>query len=392
MQIFNLFMKVLKKKLPTALIYIIVFIAVSIPMSKNSAADKAFKDTRLKITVFDDDNTPESQALTDMIYSKHKRADIERDEESMTRDLYFEVTNYVLVINKGYSEKLAAGETDGLLTSYHIHDWFSVVLTDQLIDSYISSVHAYSAAGCDLPTAVAKAGEAAADEAEVTYADFNENSGISKGVSGYFAYLPYILLSVVISALCPVLNTLNKKEVRFRTNCSCIRNSSYTMQVFAGSTVFISCLWLLIVIVGAVIAGGIYQGREWLAVLNSLIFMLVATSIALLICAFNPPENVVSIMTQVVGLGMSFLCGIFVPQSLLGDCVLSAARFLPAFWYVKANEMLAGTEVFDGTKFTQYLLIECGFAVTLLLLTLVVHHIKYSSASIKFAKPVEARS
>ncbi|MCR4887923.1 MAG: ABC transporter permease [Ruminococcus sp.] len=381
MQIFKLFMKVLRKKIFTALIFVIVFVAISIPMAKNSTTEKAFKDTRLKITVFDDDNTPESRALTDMIYSKHKRVDIERDKEAMTEALYFEVTNYVLVINKGYSEKLAAGETDGLLTSYHIHEWFSVVLTDQLLDSYISSVNAYTAAGCDLSEAVEKAGEAVADETEVNYTSFNKQSDFGRSAGGYFSYLPYILISVVISALCPVLITLNKKEVRFRTNCSSIRPSSYTMQVFAGSAVFVSAVWLFIMVIGTVfIKGSIYSGTEWLAVLNSLIFMLVATAMAMLICSFTPTENVLNIITQVLSLGMSFTCGIFVPQSMLGAGVLSFARFLPAFWYVKANDMLCGKEAFDSSKLAGYLLIEFGFAVVMILITLLIHKLRYNSA------------
>ena len=69
--------------------------------------------------------------------------------------------------------------------------------------------------------------------------------------------------------------------------------------------------------------------------------------------------------------------------SLRNICPFS--RFLPAYWYVKANNMLSGAEAYEGGELAQCLIIEAGFAVTLLLAALVVHRVKYSSASIKLA-------
>ena len=53
-------------------------------------------------------------------------------------------------------------------------------------------------------------------------------------------------------------------------------------------------------------------------------------------------DNALNMVANVIGLGMSFLCGIFVPQWYLGDAVISASRFLPAYWYVRINNMLSG--------------------------------------------------
>ena len=36
----------------------------------------------------------------------------------------------------------------------------------------------------------------------------------------------------------------------------------------------------------------------------------------------------------VIALGMCFLCGIFVPLEFLGDSIIKAAHFLPAYWYI----------------------------------------------------------
>ena len=56
---------------------------------------------------------------------------------------------------------------------------------------------------------------------------------------------------------------------------------------------------------------------------------------------------------------MSFLCGIFVPQNLLSDGVLAVGKFLPAYWYIVINDMLALSEqTFDLHVYLQGLGIQ----------------------------------
>ena len=386
MQVFKLFMKVLKKNLFTSMIYVIVFVAISIPMARSAAADKAFKDTPIKIAVFDEDDTPESRALTEFIGRKHKLVELENDKDKIMQALYFETVNYVLIINDGYAERLAGSDTDGLFSTQHIHESYATVMVSQLLDSYVGSVRAYLAGGADMSEAQQSAADAVLSQAEVTIARSKGSEDLSEASSTHFRYLTYILISVIINALCPVLLKLGKKEFRFRTNCSCMKSASYSIQVFAGSAVFIAGLWLLLMVVSVVQNGGMFTGTAWYAVLNSLIYTLICAAIALLICSFEPSDTVVNLLTQIIGLGSSFLCGVFIPQSMLGEGVLAAAKFLPAYWYVKVMEMLSGSEAFNGSRLAMYMLIELGFAVALLLIALVVIRVKYSSAAIKLPK------
>lgn len=386
MQVFKLFFKVLKKNIMTPMIYIIVFVAISIPMSRAAAAEKAFKDASLKIAVFDEDGTAESNALSGFIGRKHEIVELANDRDKIMEALYFDSIDYVLIINDGYGEKLAAGETEGMFSTYHMHDSYAVVMVSQLLDSYVSSVRGYIAGGADIADAEEKAADAVLQEAQVTIAR-NESGGVlSSSSASYFRYLAYIIVSVIISALCPVLLKLSKKEFRFRTNCSCMKSSSYTFQLFLGSVAFIAVVWLAMMVVSVVQNGGMFAGNAWFAVLNTFAYTLVCTAIALVICSFEPSDTVVSLVTQIIGLGSSFLCGVFVPQSMLGDGVLAAAKFLPAYWYVKAVEMLGGSEKFDGSRLAMYILIELGFAVALMLTALVVSRVKYTGAAIKLPK------
>ena len=123
---------------------------------------------------------------------------------------------------------------------------------------------------------------------------------------------------------------------------------------------------------GTIINGGMFTGTNaYMAILNSFIFALIAATIAILVASFNPAENTVSIITQIIGLGMCFLCGVFVPQSMLGDGVLSAARFLPAYWYERANDMLSGAQTGSMGDIWTSILVELAFLGVLVLVTIV---------------------
>ena len=45
-------------------------------------------------------------------------------------------------------------------------------------------------------------------------------------------------------------------------------------------------------------------------------------------------------ITNLLGLGMCFLCGVFVDMDLLSSGVRRAAQFLPVYWYENVNIIL----------------------------------------------------
>ena len=109
-----------------------------------------------------------------------------------------------------------------------------------------------------------------------------------------------------------------------------------------------------------------------LCMANSLAFLFVAVALALLISFFAPDDNTVNILANILGLSMSFLGGVFVPQYMLSDGVLSVGKFLPAYWYIKANNMLAGfsSDPFSMNTYYQCIGIQLLFAAAIFAIAL----------------------
>jgi len=390
MQIFKVFMKVLKKRIRYAMLYVGIFLGIAIPMSLNSSNSGSTKEmfvkeskSKIGICIFDEDDTPESREFADYLAEKYTIKELKNDEEVVMDSLFYMSVDRVISINKGFADRLAKGETEGIIDSRHMHESYNSMLLEQDINSYFSSVSAYIAGGEDALTASQSAKEALTADADVKVISFTDegNADYPRDFAEYYRYMAYILIAAVIGTLCPVLMAMNNKEIRYRTNCSSLDSSSYTKQVLLGSAVFVIGVWLIFVIAGMILYGGVYKGRAWLAVLNSFIYTLVAGSITVFLSAFVNNMDIINFINQAVSLGMSFMCGVFVEQELLGAGVLSAARFMPAFWYIKANMLLDGTEAFDSTKLMQYMLIEAAFAVVMALLTIVVSKARYNSTA-----------
>jgi len=388
MQVFKAFNKIMISRFPIALIWIIIFLVISIITAKSSNDYTEFKDTKLDICVFDEDNTAESKALKEFLGNKHNLISLENDKDTILDALYYERVGYVLTISEGYAEKLKSGEINDLFTNYHVHDSYSSTLVGSLIDEYVNTVRSYLISGEDLSKAIKNAEDTLSLEADVKTESFSEgskeNAQYKSDFGYYFQYLPYVFISVIIVVLCPIITTLNNREIKNRTNCSCISSGSQSIQIILGSSLFIAAVWLFFIIAGIFVKGEFYVKREWFGVLNSFVFILVASAIAILISSFSPSSTGVNVIANIVGLGMSFLCGIFVPLSLLGDGVLKIGKFLPAYWYVKANDMIYFSsdtgESFNVSKIFEYIGIQMIFVVVLFALVMLIMKANHDKA------------
>lgn len=383
MQVFKAFAKIAGKKKMSALLYIVIFIVISILMANQSAKDNNFKETKLNICIIDMDNTSASQKLVDYINSNHKIQNIATDKDSILDSLYYQSVDYVLTINKGYSDKISAGEVDNLFSNYKVSGTYSTELFESQLDQYITNLSCYIAGGFSIDDAISKTAQINDYEIKVTTENFSDSGSFnSEHIYYYFQYLPYIFIAILISCLCPALLTINQKEIRSRTNCSPVSTTKQTFQITLGAVIYAVIIWLVFMIAALIICGKMLLCREGLlAILNSLVFMLVVLSITLLISTLAPNPKTTDMIANTLGLGMSFLCGVFVPQEFLGKAVINTAHFLPAYWFIRANNMLAGVsdELFTNSKYFSYLGIELLFAAAIFSIVLLVAKTKVKS-------------
>lgn len=368
-----------------ALIYIGIFLVLLTFFAGSNTNNTAFESERLSVSVMDLDDTEESKALINFIGQRHDLVDIENNKDAILDALYYGKTDYVLTIKDGYAEKLSNGKTNELFTNYKIPDSYTGVFVDNLVNQYVSTLSAYIAGGNATDEALIKTKTLLSEETAVTVQSFSDNKSGTEDYPSktayFFQFMAYIILSVLITILSSVILKINQKEIRSRTNCSCLTVTSQTAQIILGSTVVVAVIWVIFIAAALVMNGGAITEKYLLAVLNSFVFTIVSAGIAILIAVAAPKSNVVNVISNIVALGMGFLCGVFVDQSLLGEGVLSASRFLPAYWYIRANNMLSGMsdEIFSINSFLSFVGIEAIFAAVLFAIIILINKLKHNA-------------
>lgn len=366
MQVFKTFMKILKTRLTSAILYLVIFMVIAVIMADTAKDNNDYEDYKMSISVIDRDNSAESKRLQDFIFSGNKKVELADDEDEVIDAVYYGRSNYVLYINKDFGDKINAGDFDGLFENFKMPSSYGGQLFESRLDGYLSSVKAYMAAGESTENAMELTQTAVSQQVKAELKNFNNNGGTGMpAIFGYyFQYLAYVMLSMLIVTLCPVILTLNRKGVRERTMCSSLTSANYSRQTALGASILVFSIWLLFIIV-AIIWGKTLNVKFWLACLNSFVYIIAAAGIAMIIAQFDLSDNGITAISNIIGLGMSFLCGVFVPQELLTGGVLAVGRLFPAYWYTKANNMLFGMSggVFSTKEYLICIGIEALFAI-----------------------------
>lgn len=374
MQIFKAFFKVTKKSANWLLIYTGVFIVLCVLISSltKSPEPGIYQDEKLIVVIFDDDNTEASRALYAFIANRHTIVELDtRDSEVIQDKLYYQSIQYVLTINSGYEDGLKTGETGEILTyTVDPKSYYAEYLNMQL-EQYVSTASLYFRSGLSVEEACSATAENLKNEVEVNIPTFGkpEEKGIDNKFYTFNLYMAYTIPAIMICVLSRILLSFNSKDVGSRISCAPVSAVKKNLALIGASVVFCVALWALMTLISLVLSGfPSIGGKELLLFLNSFIFTLVSAAIAIFTSTlFRNNADVIDIVGNVLSLGMAFLGGAFVSQSLLSDSVLNVAKFFPSYWYVKATNILGGAagEVMDLNEVLVCFGIELLFALAL---------------------------
>ena len=384
MKIFESFMKIMRKHMKTSLIYIMVFLIIGIAMTKSSSdSEEGYTARRLRVSVTDLDDTEASREIVAFIGKNHDIVKVSDDKDDRLDALYFTKIHVILTIEEGYSEKLERGETTGLFTEISVPGTNTTQLFDSQLSRYISLVSASVAGGRTSAEASVKVSEVLSQEIETEmFRDVGEGSEKEEVQYYFFKYLAYIFVAVLMNGLCPILLTFRRKDIHNRIGCSGISSHSQLMELSLATLIFVIGVYVLLIGAGVALFGGnMFTGKGLLSMLNAFVFIIVTMMICMFVSTFSPSINTLSMISNVVGLGMSFLCGVFVPQNYLGDAALNIGKLLPTYWYVKASNILMEKEgeVLAYGSFFICIGVQIAFAAALFCITLLISKNKRQS-------------
>lgn len=383
MQVYKTFFKIAKKYLTSCLIYAFVFIAILIAMSRigSESVNDRFKADKVSFAVIDNDNTVASQALLDYLKDKHTLVELKDYSNEKLQDyMYYEKIQYLLIIPQGYEEKLMNNDSNDLLSHSMRTDSAKGYFFNQDVDAYLDCLRLYLTADYSLDEALdaAKDSLATVSETAVNTVSFDtKKENIPTGMAYYFQYLSYMLMSGIIIAVSPILISFHRNSLQERLACSSTTPGKQGLAIGLGCVTYCLAVWLIFMIIAVFMykPANMFSEPGFMLMLNSLIYTLCVTLITLIIGSFSLEPNALNLISNILGLGTSFLCGVFVPMWYLSDKVLMFSQFLPTYWYMKNLNMISGAsgQAFSKASYYNYLGIEALFILALTAVFLLVN-------------------
>ncbi len=349
MQVYRTFLKMLMRNIASGLLYLGIFIIISLTVAKNSESNDftTFNNAKLDIAVIDRDNSTLSKALYDYLNDCQNIISIDSDEKKWADELFYRTVDYILVIDEGFEEHVRDENYDNLLTSYSAPDSNTSYIAQSQTESFVQNVCLYLEAGYDYEQAALKAGEISRITADVQISNGSGTDAEVSSVSYFFTFLPYVLICMLINSLGATLMAWNRPEIKARTAVSGTGLTARNAGIIAAMTVY------SLVIVGIFIIVCIFSYRKDFFSestiyygINGLCYMFVCIAITFLVAQLSKRVSALSMWSNVIGLSTSFLCGVFVTKQLLPDKVVAFSKCLPTYWYINVTEEL---KYFSGT-------------------------------------------
>ena len=256
-------------------------------------------------------------------------------------ELFYRNIYYAVVIPDGFEEKcLEQGEK---LPVTKIPGAYSAYYVDQQINSFLNDVRILKAAGYKGQEIYEKAGEFQEAESKVELMDKNGYGGEPAPHAFMFQYMPYIMISVICYMISYIMIGFRQKEVRLRMQCAAMAPVKQNAQLILGCLVLGAFVWGICMLMPVLLYGKDFLNDSNMPfyLLNAFAMVLVSLAIAFTMGTLVRKTEIVSGIVNVISLGMSFTCGVFVSMEVLGKGVKAFAHFLPVYWYEIVNQILA---------------------------------------------------
>lgn len=345
MTVYSVTAKILKKNAGLILLYIGIFIGISVMLAQYSDNSEAgvYKNEKISVAVIDYDHSALSEAITNEIDKNADICEIKDSKEGCADALFHRIVEYIVIIPAGYESAFLNGK-EITLEKMEVADSYSGIYVDNMINSYLDSVESLIENMPDksIGEIIDMADKNAENGVNVEFVQ--ENMQQDNFMSRYFNYSCYGIMASVILGVGIVINSFTEKNIRERNAVAPIGTVKLYRQICLCTIGFVVVIWAICEVAGIILIGkDLFTAKGLVMSLNMFVMTLVAMSIGFVVSLVVKNKNARGAATNTISLFLSFISGIMVPMELLGKEVKLVASFTPTFWNVKLNDMMGGT-------------------------------------------------
>ena len=374
MTVFKTFLKILNKNKFIIILYtmfLIFFGGFNMQTSENNTNFVASKPDIMIVNY--DEEKGITKDLIKYIEENSNVVDLKNNEDAINDALFYRDVNYVVYIPKNYNKDFMDGKNPEIEIK-STGDYQSS-FAEMLLSRYIKVANIYQKSINSEEELISKINETLSKKSEVEITSKLDTNILSKATF-YYNFANYSIMACLIYVICLILASFKDIKIQKRTIISSTNYKTLNRKILLSNSLFSIILWMIYVVLSFILVGDImFSIHGIFYLINSFVFTICATTIALFIGNIVSNKNAISGIVNVIALGSSFLCGAFVPMEWLPEGVIKIAHILPSYYYISSNEILKTLEIinFDTIKpIVLNIIIILSFSIVFIILTNIV--------------------
>lgn len=346
MTVFKTVWKILNKNKITVIIFTVMLLLFGVSNMKTSEKSMNFIASKPDVLIVNyDKDEGITKDFIKYITDNSNIVDIKTDEEKINDALFYRDVNYVIYIPENYSKDFMEGKNVEL--EIKSTGDYQASLEEMLVSRYIKVAKIYQKNITNEDELISKINETLSDQVQTEITSKLDTNTISNATF-YYNFASYSILACLLLVISLILSSFNDQKIKKRIIVSSTKYKKHNKILLISNCCYSFILWLLYVVISFFILGDVMTKIQGIIyIINSLVLTICATTIAFFIGNLISSKGAINGIVNVVALGSSFICGVFVPMRWLPDSVLKMAHLLPTYYYVSTNEALKTIEQFN---------------------------------------------
>lgn len=346
MTVFKTFFKILNKNKFVVLMYTVILLVFGISNMQTSDNNISFVSTKPDIYIVNRDSDNKfTNNLINYIENNSNVVDIDNNEESINDALFYRDVNYVIYIPENFFSDFLY-ERNPSIDIKSTGD-YNAYFEEMILKRYLKVSKSYLNVYRDEDELINSINDTLEDNVNVEITSKLDSDSLSK-TTYYYNFSTYSTLACLILIIGLILSSLNNEKISKRIIISSMNYKKHNRILLLSNCCYACVLWLLFVLISFILIGKImFSIYGLLYIINLLILIICATSMSFLIGTLVSNKDAMNGIVNVVALGSSFLCGVFVSSEFLPDFVLKIAHILPTYYYVNSNNIIKTLEVIN---------------------------------------------
>lgn len=354
MHVINITLKLIMRMWKFILIEIAIFVIMVILVSKNLYT----KDNRIPVLLInEDEDTLLTEQFEDYLSQYVKFSDEEvANEIQLDEELFYDNIKCVIRIPRDFTVNYMNGKPVDIMRN-ELTESKDTILVDTLISKYLMVLKQCPNQGLPLEESIQVVEKMLSKKVMVSYVEkvFSKKEQFAT----FQNYMAYILLSIILLYTICTIYYFKRDEIEKHNRITPVAgNSIFRRVIFVCILVGIFLALIIGLFVSMIVRVDFHDKSVIMVIINELNYAIYCVAISSFIGMLIKSIKNIDAIVQLISLGITFLCGVFVKQECLPDKIVLFTKYLPTFLYVKINNEWSKAEGMNFHDYQEFILNE----------------------------------